>query len=111
MYPKQAAVEAAHLIDRLERLIRAYAPWPGTFCLFPSAEGKAQHLKVHRAAAVPDVEVCPVGGTIMAADQRLLVSCGSGVLELQEIQLEGKKRMSAAEFLRGHAVEVGTRLT
>lgn len=94
----------------LERLIRAYNPWPGTFCLIPGAEGRSQNLKIHRAAVVPEAGVCPVGGTVVAADERLLVSCGSGILELQEVQLEGKKRMSADEFLRGHAVEVGTRL-
>jgi methionyl-tRNA formyltransferase len=40
----------------------------------------------------------------------LLVACGSGVLELGEVQLEGRKRMSAHDFLRGHPLETGTRL-
>lgn len=95
----------------IERTVRAYDPWPGTFCLLPMAGGTSLQLKIHRAAVVPHGAACPVGGTVLAADDRLLVSCGGGMLELLEVQLEGKRRMSAAEFLRGHRLEVGQRLT
>lgn len=100
----------------LERLIRAYNPWPGTYCLVPARSGPenaeaapapALQLKVHQAAVVPDVEACPTPGTILRADTQLLVSCGQGVLELTEVQLEGRKRMAARDFLQGSAVEVG----
>jgi methionyl-tRNA formyltransferase len=100
----------------LELLIRAYNPWPGTYCLVPArnapenaeaAPGPALHLKVHQAAVVPDAEACPTPGTILRADTQLLVSCGQGVLDLTEVQLEGRKRMSARDFLQGSAVEVG----
>lgn len=94
----------------LERTIRAFSPWPGTFSLLPLAEGKTLQLKIHRAAVVPHAAACPHGGTVLAADDRLLVSCGEGVLELLEVQLEGKKRMAAPEFLRGHRLEAGLRL-
>lgn len=96
--------------DEIERLIRAYDPWPGTYGLLPTADGKSMQLKVHRARVVGGAEACPIGGTVVAADDRLLIACGSGVLELLEVQAEGRKRMSAADFLRGHPLSVGARL-
>ncbi|MEQ1748395.1 MAG: methionyl-tRNA formyltransferase [Prosthecobacter sp.] len=91
----------------LERLIRAYNPWPGTSCLLP--DGKP--LKVHRATII-EGDVCPVAGTLVSVDPRagLIISCGTGLLKLEEVQAEGGKRLPAADFLRGHTLEVGTRL-
>jgi len=91
----------------LEHLIRAYNPWPGTSCMLP--DGKP--LKVHRASIL-EGEACPTAGTIISADPKvgLIVSCGSRLLKLEEVQAEGGKRLPAADFLRGHALEVGTML-
>jgi methionyl-tRNA formyltransferase len=94
----------------LERLIRAYNPWPGTFTMILDAEGKPLQIKVHQARVAEEVEACSVGGTVLSKDGGLLIACGQGGLVLTEVQLEGKKRMSAPEFLRGHPVEVGARL-
>ncbi len=93
--------------EALERLIRAYNPWPGTSCLLP--DGKP--LKVHRATII-EGEACPLAGTIVSADPKvgLIISCGTGLLKLEEVQAEGGKRLPAADFLRGHTLEVGTRL-
>jgi methionyl-tRNA formyltransferase len=94
----------------IERTVRAYNPWPGTFCLLPSESGKPLQLKIHRAAIVPHSEACPEGGTIVSSSNKLLVSCGSGILELLQVQVESKKRMPASEFLRGVKLEAGMRL-
>lgn len=99
--------------DRIERTIRAYSPWPGTFCLLPAdAHGKSHVLKIHSSKRLPDVEVCPAGGTVLAADPRsgLIIACGAGVLEIEEVQIEGGRRMDARTFLRGHEIAVGSRL-
>ena len=90
----------------LERLIRAYQPWPGTFCQYASAEGRVIQLKVH-AAQVADAVASDPPGTVRLVDSRLLVSCGAGLLELTEVQMEGKKRMAARDFLHGHAIREG----
>lgn len=93
----------------LERLIRAYTPWPGTGCLLPEAgTAPGLQLKIYRASVVPEAEACPVGGTVLESGERLLVSCGNGVLELLEVQMEGRKRMSAREFLKGYELAPGT---
>jgi methionyl-tRNA formyltransferase len=92
----------------LERLISAYNPWPGTSCLLP--DGKP--LKVHRASIVEAADACPLPGTLVSADPKLglIVNCGHGCLRLEEVQAEGGKRLSAADFLRGHPLESGARL-
>jgi methionyl-tRNA formyltransferase len=51
-----------------------------------------------------------IPGLILAADERLIVACASGAVEVTEIQPEGGRRMSAADFLRGHDVEKLDRL-
>lgn len=87
----------------LDRLIRAFTPWPGTFCLLKDAQ-----MKIHRAQAIPEANACPLPGTIVSADvQGILVNCGSGLLNLLEVQIEGGKRLSAADFLRGHPLQAG----
>jgi methionyl-tRNA formyltransferase len=46
-----------------------------------------------------------------ASDSRLEVACGEGLLQIDELQLEGKKRVGPAEFLRGSSLSPGERLT
>lgn len=90
----------------LERLVRAFTPWPGTWCLLHGAQ-----LKVHRATVIENAGACPAPGTIVGADAKgIVVSCGSGLLNLLEVQMEGGRRLDAANFLRGHPLEAGMRL-
>lgn len=93
--------------QELERLIRAYQPWPGTSCLLPGD----RPWKVHRASLL-EGEACAAPGTLVSTDPKtgLIVSCGSGLLKLEEVQAEGGKRLAAADFLRGHPLEAGTQL-
>lgn len=86
----------------LERLVRAYDPWPGTFTRL--ANGAA--LKVHRASVTPVSGATAAPGDVLAADAKagLIVQCGDGWLRLEEVQAEGGRRLPAAEFLRGHPV-------
>lgn len=95
----------------LERLVRAYDPWPGTFTTLCLADGRTATLKVRRARAMA-AEACPAPGTVVSADgaRGLLVSTATGLLALDEVQLEGSRRMAAEEFLRGHPLEAGERL-
>jgi methionyl-tRNA formyltransferase len=87
----------------LDRLIRAFTPWPGTFCLF-----KDTQMKIHRASVIAHADVCPLPGTIVGADAGGIgVSCGGGLLNLLEIQIGGGKRLPAGDFLRGHPLQAG----
>lgn len=90
----------------LERLVRAFTPWPGTFCLL-----NGTHMKIHRAECIANADACPSPGAVVSADAKGIgVSCGSGFLNLLEVQIEGGKRLSAADFLRGHPLEAGMML-
>jgi len=95
---------------QIERTVRAYTPWPGTFTRLPDGSP----LKVQSTRVVPDAESCPAAGTIVTADpkQGLIVACGQGLIELTEVQPESRKRMSAVDFLLGHGagLPVGARL-
>ena len=80
--------------EAIERKIRAYNPWPGAFMKVDH-----QNLKVFSASVV-DLNGQP--GEVLRSDEDLIVATGKDALSLAEVQLEGKRRMSAAEFLRGH---------
>jgi methionyl-tRNA formyltransferase len=94
---------------RLDRLIRAMNPWPGAFTLVRTTDNSLKKLKVHRA--LPVHRVCGQAGVVNRIGNRgVMVSCGRGALLLLEVQLEGKRRMSAVEFVRGFALPAGTAL-
>ena len=90
---------ATEIVNRL----RGFTPWPGAFTQF-----RSKGLVVHAARAV-DAKLAP--GELRAEDERLVVGAGNGTaLELVEIQLEGKKRMSARDFINGYQPKPGERL-
>ena len=96
--------------DTLERLIRAYDPWPGTYTAVDLG-GERRKLKIYPYVEVgPDSDEPP--GTVIGLDHDLTVSCGDGSLILKgDLQLEGRKRMSAGDLLRGVEIPVGTILS
>jgi len=98
---------AARTATELKNRWRGFQPWPGAFT---ALNGKK--LIVHQldVAALPAAdEAAP--GQIRIDSDRLLVACAQHTwLELIELQLEGKKRLTAAEFLRGTQLATGARL-
>jgi len=98
---------ATDLFNRL----RGFQPWPGAFTMF-----KGKTLQVHRAQPWQHA-VTLTPGEIAVEGTRLLVGCGKGkdkdkhtALELIEIQLEGKRRMTAQEFINGYRPKSGDHL-
>lgn len=89
----------------LERRVRAFDPWPGTYTFL-----RGRRLKI-TAAALPREEVSGEPGEVLSADANgILVACGRGALTLLRLQPEGKKEMDAAAYLRGYPLEKGERL-
>jgi methionyl-tRNA formyltransferase len=80
--------------EAIERKIRAYNPWPGAFMRVDH-----QNLKIFSASVV---DVNGEAGEVLRSDKDLIIATGKCALSLGEVQLEGKRRMSAEEFLRGH---------
>ena len=83
-------------VEAIERKIRAYNPWPGAFTEF-----SGRNLKIF-AASIVDLRGKP--GEILRKDLELVVATSDRALSLTDVQLEGKRRMSAAEFLRGRTL-------
>jgi methionyl-tRNA formyltransferase len=84
----------------IERKIRAFDPWPGAFSQLSDMTGKRCKLKIFRAT-VTDQSIGDPGTIFTPNDLEVLVATGRGALRLEEVQLEGKRRMGAADFLRG----------
>jgi methionyl-tRNA formyltransferase len=92
-------LSAREILNRL----RGFQPWPGAFTSF---RGKNLHIW----SAQP-VERSVAEGEVVVEGGRLIVGCGSSrALELLEVQIEGKKRMPAADFVRGHQPRPGEKL-
>lgn len=89
----------------IERAVRAFTPWPSAF-----TELGGKRLKILAASVVRPEAKAPAGAIVRASDGIVDVATGDGVLRLLELQLEGKRRLRAAEFLAGTPVAAGERL-
>jgi len=101
---------AARSATELHNRWRGFQPWPGAFT---ALHGKK--LIVHRMSVAHQSDAEPLGvaapGLVRIENHRLFVACASNTrLEIVEVQLEGKKRLSAAEFLRGNPLAPDARL-
>ena len=83
--------------DAIDRKIRAFNPWPGAFMTI-EANGM-RSLKIFSATVVA---LRGTPGKILHSEKELVVAAGKDALSLGDVQLEGKRRMTALEFLRGH---------
>jgi methionyl-tRNA formyltransferase len=92
---------------RIERMVRAYDPWPVARTSVGGDELLIWRAAVDDSAAAASM---PAPGTILRLKPDVAVQCGRGRLVLAEVQAAGRKRMSAAEFLRGRRVVPGARL-
>lgn len=91
--------------QELERLVRGLNPWPSAYT---HMNGKT--LKIWEASVLEKEEADRENkrpGTIEVGKNTIAVQTGKGMLQLEEIQLEGKKRMQADAFLRGVNLETG----
>jgi methionyl-tRNA formyltransferase len=92
--------------QQLHNRWRGFQPWPGAWTTL-----RGKKLIVHRMHIAEDEHCLCDSGTMCLDGDRLWVSCaGFTTLVLDEVQLEGKRRMPAAEFLRGFQIKDGERL-
>ena len=86
---------------------RGFQPWPGAWTTLSGKKLAVHRLLPTELRGARRMEP----GQLLAEQGTLFVACGDGTwLELVEVQMEGKRRMTAGDFLRGNAVESGTRL-
>jgi methionyl-tRNA formyltransferase len=85
--------------------LRGFQPWPGAYTRF-----RGKQLQIHAAKPLPSLSTS-TPGELVAENDSFIVGCGNkSALEVTELQLEGKKRMSARDFLHGYRLTPGERL-
>lgn len=87
----------------LERLVRAYDPWPGTNAWLETGNGKKKRLKIFPPLEIGEGQGAP--GELLSTDERgFEIAMGAGSIFVREVQLEGSRRMTAAELVRGQTL-------
>ena len=91
--------------EEIERMVRAFEVWPNAFTFWNDKQ-----LKVLEAEVVNEKTENKPGKVFLNENKNLCVQTGNGILILKQIQLEGKKPMSARDFLNGHPEIIGSSL-
>ncbi len=99
-----ARIDWTREAEAIDRQVRAFDPSPGAFTALDGVP-----LKVWRADPLESAPGLPPG-TILAADDSLVVACGRGALRVMDVQPAGGKRMDARAFASGRALARGSRL-
>lgn len=95
-------IDWAQPAARIERMVRAYAPWPAAYTFWKGQNFKLWQSGVIAGKAVP--------GLVVDVDGQIAVGTADGLLALHDVQPAGKKRMTVAAFLNGAPEFVGSRL-
>ncbi len=99
---EEGRIDWTRSASEIARRVRAFNPWPSTFTFWNGVQLKI--LRAHPVASNKNVEP----GTVMQRGKDIAIATGDGLLVLQEIQLAGKKALSAEEFVRGQSKFVGS---
>lgn len=100
IFRDDARIDWRRPAPEVHNLIRGTSPIPGAWTEFQDGEV----LKIFRSS-LAEGDGAP--GEILELDDRLIVACGSGAVEVRELQRQGKRRMPAADFLNGADLESG----
>jgi methionyl-tRNA formyltransferase len=96
-------IDFSRTADEILNRLRGFQPWPGAYASF-----RGKNLQVRRGS-VADEKLIP--GEMKGEGDHLFVGCGQETaIEILELQLEGKKRSNAADFIRGYRIANGERL-
>jgi len=95
---------------RIRNRLRAFTPWPGLFTILATDAGsRVLRIWLAEAESQPAARDASAGTVTAADDNGIVVATGEGALIIRELQMEGSRRMSVAEFLRGHRLETGVK--
>ena len=94
----------------LERLIRGLNPWPSAFTYIDGKMLKIWDADVTDNISEVQTEEVKPGQVVTVGKNTFTIACGQGYLVVNEVQLEGKKRMDSGSFLRGNQLEAGVML-
>ena len=102
---EEAALDFLQPANVLARKVCAFNPFPGAIARFNGVP-----IKIWQAVASAEQQVQDVPGTVLEADAKhdVLVACGTGVLQITQLQKPGGKRLNAEAFLQGFAMQGGS---
>lgn len=86
----------------IEREIRAYLPWPGSFSYYQGKILKIKEARVHNE----QINLKP--GEVKYSNKKILIGTGQGILDVLRLQLSGEKVLSQKEFINGHNLDQQT---
>ena len=86
----------------IDRLVRGLNPWPSAYTFY-----KGKQMKIWDVDVLEEISEAAPGTVTEVTKSEIKVACGQGTLAIKELQLEGKKRMSAHDFLLGVKVQPG----
>lgn len=99
---EQERIDWSKSADSISNQVRGLHPWPVAFTTY-----NEQNMKIWKAAATESTKSGKPGEVLELGDDALIVQTGEGVLAITELQPAGKKRMSAADYLKGPKIQVG----
>lgn len=103
--------------EEIERQVRAFTPWPGAWTVWNNKSFKVIKAVVYASTkpVLSEAEGLSMTtgkvGEVFKINEGLSIACGKDALEILELQLEGKKPMSAKEFLNGYSGIIGAQLS
>ncbi len=100
---KEGHIDFSMQPEVIERIIRAFDPWPGAYAYYGE-----KMIKIWRGD-VTGQETDLAGGTVLdVSENGLDIAAGGGVLRVTQIQMPGRKRVDVKEYLKGNSIEIGT---
>ncbi|TVR30097.1 MAG: methionyl-tRNA formyltransferase [Spirochaetaceae bacterium] len=102
--PHDAEIDWHLPLEQIERMVRAYNPWPGAYTLLDGTR-----LTIHEARPLRDESSDHVAGTVVAVDKRcgILVQTGSGLLAVRRLQLQSRNAIDWKSFANGYRNIIG----
>lgn len=98
-------IDWAQDASQIERMIRAFTPWPASYSMLDSKK-----VKIFKSGVIESNHNAAAGTVINIEKESFTVACGNNALKILELQLEGKKRMDTKSFLAGYKLEKGSLL-
>lgn len=103
LFKDDARVDWSLPAGRVHNQVRGLSPHPGAWAKHGDTTLKIYRTRVTSAAGDP--------GEVLEAENRLVIACGTGAVEILDIQQEGRRQMTASDFLRGYDLRKGEALT
>lgn len=92
--------------EKVHNLVRGLSPYPAAWTEIVLPDGKPLNVKIFTTKPGPSTQLAP--GTVKIDGDRLFIACSDNLLEILSLQLAGKRRMTAAEFMRGQSLNGST---